>query len=137
MIAPEDLSSSPTVAPPGSAQPKLIVIIDDDDAVRRWMGQALRLSGYRTHEAADGEDVVGLVSRLQPACVVLDLAMPGKDGLEALSELREHPHSSRVVAVTGMDWAGALLQAARLLGANAVLNKPFELKALLHAISPA
>lgn len=127
---------TPTAAPSPAADRKLVVIVDDDATVRRWMGHALQQSGYQTHEAADGTEVAALVSRLRPDCVVLDLAMPGKDGLEALAELRDLRHSSRVVAVSGIDWAGSLLQAARLLGANAALSKPFDLRTLLGAISP-
>ena len=67
-----------------------ILIVDDDPAARRLMSATLQDLGYEIHSSAGGEDALAFAATEQPLAVVLDLVMPGVDGLEFLSRFREN-----------------------------------------------
>src|SRR5262245_44724316 len=102
-----------------------ILLIDDEDVLRRMTRLLLERSGHEVEEAADGEQ--GLRAfRERPADVVLcDLFMPGREGMETIGLLRRA--GARVVAMSGGGVIGAmgLLDVALAMGACAALPKPF------------
>jgi FixJ family two-component response regulator len=119
----------------GSADP-VIAVVDDESSVRTMLGRLLRLADYRVSVFASGEEFLASLSVAQPACVILDIHMPGLSGLDVHSQLRAAHTPIPIVFITASDDA-ALDRAA--VGANVVrlLRKPFSSDALLEAVGDA
>jgi two-component system cell cycle response regulator DivK len=81
---------------------ELILIVEDNEKNRKLERDILQFHGYRTAEAATGEDAVSLASATPPALILMDIHLPGMDGIEALRQLRGSPrtHDIPVIAVT-------------------------------------
>ncbi len=75
----------------GEPQGRPILVADDDPAVRRAVVAALREGGFSTLEAADGGEALERLAEHEPAALILDLAMPNRDGFEVLDALRLDP----------------------------------------------
>ncbi|UCG88291.1 MAG: response regulator [Gemmatimonadota bacterium] len=113
-----------------------ILVIDDEEGVRRAIGKVLVRAGYEALEAPDGKVALSLLKDEPPDLVICDLFMPEMDGVEVLRELRRHYPDLRVVAISGGAYHGKveLLDVAKGLGAVAVLKKPFQSQQLLDVI---
>jgi DNA-binding response OmpR family regulator len=112
-----------------------ILIADDDASNREVLTYYLRRQGYDVHPVPDGELALAAIAERTFALVLLDVVMPGLDGLEALRRIRAS-HSATtlpVILFTGLDAPDAL-SAAGELGANAWLSKPYQLADLLAAV---
>jgi CheY-like chemotaxis protein len=112
-----------------------ILIADDDASNREVLSYYLRRQGYDIHAVPDGEQALAAIAGRRFALVLLDVVMPGLDGLEALKRIRTR-HAARdlpVILFTGLDAPDAL-EAAGELGANAWLAKPYQLADLLAAV---
>jgi DNA-binding NarL/FixJ family response regulator len=91
-----------------------ILIVDDHPLTRDALAALLGQHGFSVvGEAADGEQAIGLARNLQPELVLLDLSMPGLDGLEALPRLREAAPGCEVVVLTATGSEENLLRAIR------------------------
>src|SRR5512141_254871 len=101
-----------------------IVIVDDASEVRHLVRTRLRVSGLLrvVGEGADGAAAVELARQHQPALMLLDVSMPGMDGLEALPRVLAESPATRVVLYSGFDERG-LAERALELGASAFLEK--------------
>jgi CheY-like chemotaxis protein len=115
-----------------------VLVIDDDEQVRRMIRDSLEAAGYCVEEARNGAE--GLQRyRASPADVVLmDILMPDQDGLEGILAFRQEFPSARVIAMTGgSDLIGIMnfLEVAKMLGARRTIQKPFELETLLAAVA--
>jgi DNA-binding response OmpR family regulator len=77
-----------------------IIVVDDEADVRAMLAEALEASGHAVRTAADGDGLRRLVAGRRPALVVLDLGLPGEDGLRLARWLREH-HDPGIVMLTG------------------------------------
>jgi CheY-like chemotaxis protein len=108
------------------------VLVEDDFATRVSLADLLTYEGYEVVSAADGIEGFELVSRTLPNLVLLDLGMPGIDGLEFRARQLADPVlvNIPVIVITGR----SLGQAARLLEDVFVLAKPFDLEALLGLV---
>ena len=108
-----------------------ILVVDDEPAVRESLRRALELEGYDVELAADGEEAVAVLERNgQPDAVILDILMPGMDGLEVCRRLRASRNQVPVLMLTAraeVDSRVAGLDA----GADDYLPKPFALAELL------
>ena len=71
-----------------------ILIADDNDDLRVMLSQFLGANGYRALEAADGHEAVEAAARERPDLIVMDLGMPGLDGLSAVAEIRRRDPSA-------------------------------------------
>ncbi|HZT66867.1 MAG TPA: response regulator [Acidimicrobiales bacterium] len=113
-----------------------VVIVDDSEDLRRLLSLVLTEAGHQVvGEAPDGAQGVEEVERRHPDAVVLDYDMPVMSGLEALPRMLSACPATRVVLFTsGM--SGAVQEAARGLGAAAVLEKTAGVDALLEALTP-
>jgi CheY-like chemotaxis protein len=108
-----------------------ILVIEDDDDLRRVLADSLRLEGYGVAEAAHGRVAVDyLESRELPRVILLDLMMPVMNGWEFRAYQRRNPRLATIptVIVTGDGRAAA---DAHLLGADALLLKPLDFDGLL------
>jgi len=113
-----------------------ILVVDDEHAVRDALRRALRIDGYDVQIAPDGEAALGLVHDGRPDAIVLDVLMPGMDGLGLCRRLRAEGDRTPVLMLTARDAVGD-----RVLGLDAgaddYLVKPFaleELQARLRAL---
>ncbi len=113
-----------------------ILVIDDEEGVRRAICKVLVREGHEVFEAPDGKVALDLVQDDPPDLVICDLFMPEMDGVEVLRELRRDYPDLQVVAISGGAYQGKvqLLDVAKGLGAAAVLKKPFELEQLLGVV---
>lgn len=111
---------------------KHVLLVDDDPLIRTSLGFNLERAGYRTSTAADAENALGLARRDPPDLVLLDIGLPGMDGLEALRELRKQADLP-IIFVTAR--RRELEKALGLeLGADDYITKPFDLNVLLARV---
>jgi len=103
-----------------------ILVVDDEPSMLGYMRTLLELDSHRVETASSGEDALQRVRRdPQPSVVLLDLLMPGLDGLETLEKMREVRPSLKVVMLSCVSDTRKVVQAIRL-GAQDYLTKPFN-----------
>jgi two-component system response regulator MprA len=110
-----------------------ILVVDDDRAVREALERALALEGYEVELAADGAEALAAVERREPDAVVLDVLMPGVDGLEVCRLMRRSHHHVPILMLTVRDALGDRVEGLDA-GADDYLGKPFELEELLARV---
>jgi two-component system response regulator MprA len=110
-----------------------ILIVDDDRAVREALERALSLEGFDVELAADGVEALAAVERRQPDAIVLDVLMPGLDGLEVCRRLRKAQFRIPILMLTVRDDLGDRVEGLDA-GADDYLGKPFELEELLARV---
>jgi two-component system response regulator MprA len=111
-----------------------ILVVDDERAVRDALRRALELQGYEVDLAADGEEALArLAANGHPDAVVLDILMPGIDGLEVCRRIRRSGDSVPVLMLTARDAVGDRVEGLDA-GADDYLVKPFALEELLARV---
>lgn len=115
---------------------RMIHIVDDEEAIRRSAGFMLKTSGYAVSTYASGDAFLQAARDVEPGCVLLDVRMPGMDGLEVQKAMAERGIAMPVVVLTGH---GDITVAVRAMKGGAVdfIEKPFEKAVLLTAITAA
>ena len=103
---------------------KRILICDDEEGVRESLNLILEDS-YDLEFASTGSDAVKKIKASPFDCILLDIKMPGKDGLETLEEIREISPEIKVIIVTGYQSVETASKAVKL-GAIDYITKPFE-----------
>jgi two-component system response regulator FixJ len=114
----------------------VIHVVDDDDAVRHAIAFHLTYVGYAVHQHASGTDFVATIDTLSAGPVLLDLRMPGLDGLQVQQALLDRGIAWPIVVLTGHGDIALSVQAMKA-GATDFLEKPFQTLALLRAIDEA
>jgi two-component system alkaline phosphatase synthesis response regulator PhoP len=120
----------------------VILVVEDDAAIRRGVVDMLRYSGYGVHEAADGRAGLDLALAVDADLVLLDIMMPAMDGMTVLTELRKARPGQPVIFLTARGEEEDRVRGLRL-GADDYIVKPFgidELMARIEAVlrrSPA
>jgi len=102
-----------------------ILIVDDEPGMRRYLQTVLELDSYRVSIAANCEEALEKVQRDQPDVVLLDMVMPGPDGLETLKRIRESRPATKVVMLSCVRDTRKVAMAMRL-GAHDYLSKPVQ-----------
>lgn len=112
---------------------KLVHVVDDDESVRRSVGFMLKTSGYQVKSYESGDELVKQAKSLETGCILLDIRMPGMDGLAVQQALRDHGVTLPVIIMTGH---GDVPLSVRAMKAGAIdfIEKPFEKDVLLTAI---
>jgi two-component system response regulator MprA len=113
-----------------------ILVVDDDAAVREALRRTLTLGGYEVQMAADGEQALEAVVQSLPEAVVLDIGLPGMDGLELCRRVRRLGNRVPILMLTGRDAVADRIDGLDV-GADDYMVKPFdvgELKARLRAL---
>jgi two-component system response regulator MprA len=113
-----------------------VLVVDDEPALRSALERALRLDGHEVALARDGQDALDEVAAGRPDAVVLDVAMPGLDGLEVCRRMRAGGDRTPVLMLTARDAVDDRV-AGLDAGADDYLVKPFalrELQARLRAL---
>lgn len=114
-----------------------ILVVDDDAESQELYAEILLWGGFDVCTAADGFTAVTAAAEQRPHAVLLDIEMPGKDGLAVLAELRTRPTTALipVIALTGIAEAA---DRARIAGGfSHVLEKPCDPHSLIHALQRA
>jgi CheY-like chemotaxis protein len=120
--------------PPGEKDERTVLIVEDDEDIRAALREMLEEEGYRVATAIDGEEGLAQVKSSRPGLVLLDLLMPGMNGLEFLAALRADQTFASlpvvVVSAGGRGSAGMAVEA----GATRFLPKPLKLARLLSVV---
>lgn len=114
-----------------------ILVIDDDDDVRRLICKMLETEGFDFLEAANGDEGLKIIKKESDVNIVItDLIMPEKEGLETIRELRMDFPNVKILAISGGGKINSdnYLVIAKGLGADLTLNKPFTRQDLLDSI---
>jgi DNA-binding response OmpR family regulator len=119
--------------PSGGARP--ILVVDDDESLRRLLFWALADEGYSVMEAPDGAVALARVREAAPGLILLDMRMPVLDGWEFARRYRAlpGPHAPIICVTAAVDAAEVAARGAQI-GAVASLSKPFDLNELLALV---
>lgn len=111
-----------------------ILIVDDAAFMRMMIKDNLKKAGYTDFiEAGDGEQAVALYEAEKPGMVLLDITMPIKDGIEALTEIKQKDPGAKVVMCSAMGQEGMVVEAIKL-GALDFIVKPFKPDRLVQTV---
>jgi DNA-binding response OmpR family regulator len=110
-----------------------IVVVEDEPAIRRGVGDALRAAGFDVVEAADGARGLDEAVRLGVGLVLLDLLLPKRDGLEVLAELRQVRPTLPIIILTARGSEDDRVRGLKM-GADDYVVKPFSARELLARV---
>jgi len=113
--------------------PVTVLVADDNEVAQRLCRRVLEKAGHRVLTASDGQEAVNIALADGPDMILMDVAMPGMDGLEAMRQIKAQKPSMVVVIASAHSMAG---DRERFLaaGANDVLSKPFRLNDLISVV---
>lgn len=110
-----------------------VLIIEDDGAIRRGIGDALRFAGYAVEEAVDGVDGLSAAMAIEPNLILLDVLMPKMDGFAVLAEIRRAKPTLPVIMLTAKGEESDRVTGLRA-GADDYVVKPFSVNELLARV---
>jgi len=113
-----------------------ILIVDDEKEICELFQDVLTQEGYKVFTATNGLEAVSLGKQNRLDLALLDLKMPGMDGIETLHELRKFKKDLEVIVLTGYGTLNAAKEAMKL-GAYDFLTKPFDLRLVKNIIQQA
>jgi CheY-like chemotaxis protein len=125
------------VLPPAITGPILptVLIADDDEGIRDLVSFKLQMAGYRTVCAADGCTALTLVTEARPDLVVLDIAMPGLDGLSVCYKMHDNPATAEIPVIMLSGCATETdIDLAFVSGAEEYLPKPVNTADLIRRV---
>jgi CheY-like chemotaxis protein len=130
MTSPSDKPAHPV------ARLRRLLVVDDNDDMRQSMKRLLEHFGYEVRVAQDGRHALETQRQAPSDVLITDIFMPDTDGLETINQFREAFPDMKIIAMSG---GGASLEAdylstASVVGADAVLRKPFSKESLLQAL---
>ena len=114
-----------------------ILVIDDEQLLRSTVVMILTRAGFTVEDASDGQAGIALFHKNPPDIVLTDIFMPNRDGIEIIKELKQSSPWTKIIAMTGGGHLRMMeiASAAKVLGADHVLDKPFDSESLLAAIN--
>ena len=112
---------------------RLVHLVDDDEAIRRSVGFMLKTSGYHVRTYESGAELLKGAPHIERGCILLDIRMPGMDGLEVQGALKDKGVTLPVIIMTGHGDVSLAVQAMKA-GSVDFIEKPFEKAVLLSAI---
>jgi DNA-binding NtrC family response regulator len=111
-----------------------ILVVDDDRSIREYLSTFLTSCGYSVHCLESGDEAIeSLASGFSPSTILLDIMLPGMDGLEVLTTLKSSYPTIPIIILSGIGQIKTVVEAMRI-GASDYLTKPFEEEALELAI---
>lgn len=114
-----------------------VMIVDDAAFMRMMLRKIVMVAGHDVvGEAVDGDMAVQMYRSLKPDLTILDITMPGKDGIEVLREIREQDPAARIVMCSALGQEPKVMESMRL-GAREFVVKPFESEVVEQAIEKA
>jgi DNA-binding response OmpR family regulator len=119
----------------GDDMPNIIklLIVDDEETLRILVRSELEERGYEVDEAESGEKALEKLRSSKYNLVILDIRMPGMDGMEVLKKIREENLAPKVIMLTGVEEL-KIARDSLNLGANDFLTKPYDIRTLLSCI---
>jgi len=121
---------------PFAAPDNLIAIVDDDPSVRDALSLLLNIEGFPTRVFADGGSFLEAWREMTPACVILDLQLPGRPGLDVLKDLVDRRVAAPVFVISGHSDIATAVEAMKL-GALDFLEKPFPAAVMIERVRDA
>ena len=114
-----------------------VLIVDDELPIRELLRTAFQTRGYEVAEADNGETALAQYAAFKPSVIVIDLIMPGMEGIEAIRHLRKTDSEVHIIALSGGGNLGFVdyLKYAEQLGADLAMSKPIALKELLGNVA--
>jgi FixJ family two-component response regulator len=109
----------------GTNAPGEIFVVDDDPAVRDLLAMLFSKEGYQVVCFADGDSLLAIARVQSPACIVLDVHIPGKSGLDILKELAARQHPAPIIIMSGKGDIAMAVDAIKH-GALDFIEKPFR-----------
>ncbi len=119
--------------PDAPATNQLVLVVDDEASIRRSLEGVLKDEGFSVVLAEDGESAIRLLMNTRPALVLLDIWMPGMDGLETLRKIKEVHADLPVVMISGHATISTAVAATRA-GAVDFLEKPLDLSGTIQLV---
>jgi CheY-like chemotaxis protein len=122
--------------PPAQHERRRVLVVDDDVDAAEMLSQALHAAGHEVRHEHDGASALVAAAQFQPEVVLLDLGLPGMDGLEVARRIRTYPELAdvRIVALTGFG-AGADRSRSVAVGIESHLVKPVDIETVIAAIA--
>ncbi|MGA9753309.1 MAG: sigma-54 dependent transcriptional regulator [Acidobacteriota bacterium] len=113
-----------------------ILVVDDEEGIRNTLRQILEDEGYDVEEAGTGESALGLLESRDYEVVLLDVWLPGIDGLQVLERLKAGGHTSEVLVISGHGTVETAVKACKL-GAFDFIEKPLSLERVVLTVANA
>ncbi|MCB9556611.1 MAG: response regulator [Deltaproteobacteria bacterium] len=113
-----------------------MLVVDDDERFRQRIARALATRGFDVRAAGDASEALALAHQDSPEFAVVDLRMPGGDGLQLVTELKRIDQATRVIVLTGYGSIASAVEAIKL-GATHYLAKPADADEILAAFGEA
>ena len=112
-----------------------VLVVDDDEVIRRLIAVNLQLEGFDVETAVDGQDCLARVTEIDPDVITLDVMMPRLDGWETAVQLRKSPETAhiKVVLITARAQEDDKTRGAQV-GADAYLTKPFDPNEMIRVV---
>ncbi|KHE94189.1 MAG: sigma-54 dependent transcriptional regulator [Candidatus Scalindua rubra] len=114
----------------------VILVVDDEETIRFCLKEALEVEGYKVHTEDNGENSLRLIKKMIPDLVILDLKMPGMNGLDLLREIKSYDQNILVILLTGHASVDSAVNAMKD-GAFDYLEKPFKMGRIKLVIEKA
>lgn len=109
------------------------MIVDDQFGIRTLLNEVLQKEGYEIYQAANGLQALKLTDQHDPDLVLLDMKIPGMDGLEILKKMKEKNPDIRVIIMTAYGELD-LIEQTKKMGALAHFSKPFDIEEIRSAV---
>ncbi len=113
---------------------RTVLVVDDEEVIRDFFKRSL--TGYRVITAASGEEAIEIIKKDKPDLVLLDIKMPGIDGIQTLKEIKQIDENIAVIMLSAYATLQTNLEAVRL-GAHDSIAKPFDLNEMKAVIQSA
>jgi two-component system, response regulator, stage 0 sporulation protein F len=110
-----------------------LLIVDDQYGIRVLLTEIFNKEGYNTFQAANGTQALSIVEKDRPGLVLLDMKIPGMDGIEILKRLKTIDSSIQVIMMTAYGELD-MIQEAKQLGAISHFSKPFDIDEIRQAV---
>ncbi|WP_026695974.1 response regulator [Peribacillus kribbensis] len=110
-----------------------VLIVDDQFGIRILLNEVLQREGYETFQAANGPQALDIVKKHPPDLVLLDMKIPGMDGIEILKRMKQIDKDIKIIIMTAYGELD-MIQEARDLGALTHFAKPFDIDDIRKAV---
>ena len=106
------------------------LVVDDEKGVVNELKELLEMRDYKVYSATSGEEALSIMKKENPNIVVLDILMPGMDGIEVLRQIKKTYPKTRVIMLTAVEDEG-VKKMATSLGASGYLTKPYSFEEVI------
>lgn len=113
---------------------RCVLVVDDQPGIRRLLTEVLNDNGFSVATAVNGYEGIQKAAELNPGVILIDMKMPGMDGIEALRELKKQGQSQKAIVMTAYGELD-LVNEAKDIGAYAYITKPFDIIALCTMVN--